>query len=126
VRQSLLEADRAFNRATQESGADGWVSSFDAGGGMIQAGTGEIQGLEAIREAMEGMLSPPGVSLTWDPIRAHASADGTLGFTVGEYEVTSPGEDGQPAVSHGLYVSIWRRQADGSWKVMMDLGNPTG
>ena len=26
----------------------------------------------------------------------------------------------------GIYVSIWRRQADGSWKVEMDLGNPTG
>ena len=104
---------------------DGWVSFFDDAGAMIQAGTGEIRGLEAIREVMEGTFSASGVSLTWDPTRAHASDDGTLGFTVGGYEFTSLGADGQPDVGHGLYVSIWRRQADGSWKVIMDLGNPT-
>ena len=126
VRQSLLEADRAFDQATQDFGVDGWVSFFDAEGAMIQAGTGEIRGLDAIREAMEVAFSSPDVSLTWDPIRAHASDDGTLGFTVGRYESKGPGPAGEPVVAHGLYVSIWRGQADGSWKVMMDLGNPTG
>ena len=74
---------------------------------------------------MEGTFSSSGVSLTWRPTRAHASDDGTLGFTVGEYESTSPGSDGEPVVGHGLYVSIWVMQPDGSWKVIMDLGNPT-
>ena len=124
MRRSLLSADRGFNRATQERGADGWVSSFDEEGAMIQAGRGEIRGLGAIREAMTGVFSSPGVSLTWDPVRAHASNDGSLGFTVGRYESTSRGADGEPAVGHGLYVSVWRKQLDGSWKVIMDLGNP--
>ena len=126
LNRSLMEADRAFNRATQERGADGWVSFFDADGAMILEGVGEIDGLDSIGEAMGGVFSSPGVSLTWEPVRAHASADGTLGFTVGSYESTSVGSDGESAVGHGLYVSIWRRQSDGSWKVMMDLGNPTG
>ena len=126
LNQSLMEADRAFNRATQERGVDGWVSFFDAEGAMIQQGVGEINGLDAIREAMGGAFSSPGVSLTWEPIRAHASDDGTLGFTVGDYESTNVGSDGEPTVAHGLYVSIWRKQSDGAWKVIMDLGNPTG
>jgi ketosteroid isomerase-like protein len=121
--QELMEADRAFNLATQAAGAEGWVSFFDSDGAMIQAGVGEIRGLQAIRTAMEGTLAVPGVSLTWDPTRAHVSNDGSLGFTVGTYVFTSA--DSESPVGNGLYVSIWRRQEDGSWKVMMDLGNPT-
>ena len=41
MRRSLLSADRGFNQATQERGADGWVASFDEEGAMIQAGRGE-------------------------------------------------------------------------------------
>ena len=126
LNRSLMEADRAFNRATQERGVEGWVSSFDADGALILEGLGEITGLEAIGEVMGGVFSSPDVSLTWEPTRAHSSDDGTLGVTVGEFMSTSVGSDGDSAVAHGLYVSIWRKQSDGTWKVIMDLGNPTG
>ena len=126
LNRSLIEADRAFNRATQERGVDGWVSSFDADGAVILEGLGEITGWEAIGEVMGGVFSSPDVSLTWEPSRAHSSDDGTLGFTVGEFVSTSVGSGGDSAVAHGLYVSIWRKQSDGTWKVIMDLGNPTG
>ncbi len=38
ARESLMEADRAFNRATQARGVDGWVSFFDAEGAMMDLG----------------------------------------------------------------------------------------
>ncbi len=93
---------------------------------MILQSVGEISGLDAIGSTMGDVFRSPSVSLTWEPVRAHASDDGTLGPTVGDYESTSVGANGERAVGHGLYVSIWRKQSDGSWKVMMDLGNPKG
>ncbi len=126
LNRSLMEADRAFNRATQQRGVDGWVSFFDVDGAMIQEGVGEVTGRDAIGAAMGSVFSTPDVSLIWEPSRAHASDDGTLGFTVGGFESTSMGPNGESAVAHGIYVSIWRKQSDGSWKVIMDLGNPTG
>ena len=54
---------------------------------MIQQGVGEIRGLEDVSAAAESMFTP-GVTLTWDPVRAHAPDDGTLGFTVRAYELT--------------------------------------
>ena len=121
----MIETDEAFNQATQELGAVGWASFFDDSGVMIQEGVGEIGGLDAIYWTMDAMFSAPGASLTWEPRWAHASDDGTLGFTVGDYESTGVDSNGQSALSYGLYVNIWRRQFDGSWKVLMDLGNPT-
>jgi len=124
LRSTLMEADRAFNQATQERGVEGWVSFFAEDGALIGEGVGEIRGTEAIREAV-AYLSDPAVSLTWEPIRADVAASGDLGYTVGRYTSRTEGEDGLVTVGQGLYVSIWRLQADGRWKVVMDLGNPT-
>jgi hypothetical protein len=118
----LMAADRAFNEVTQAIGSSGWVSFFDAQGAMIQAGRGEIRGLDAIGEAIAG-LDEPGFTLTWEPLRAQGSDDGTLGYTVGRY-VSTVVLASDTTLSRGLYVSIWRRQPDGSLKVVMDLGNP--
>jgi len=119
----LMAADRAFNQATQEEGLEGWVSFFVAQGAMIQPNIGEVRGLDEIRRVMGG-LDDPAVTLTWEPIRAQGSADGTLGYTVGRYESTVR-LAADTTVSRGLYVTIWRRQPDGSLRVAMDLGNPT-
>ena len=121
----IMEADRAFNQATAERGAAGWVSFFAPNGSMISAGVGEVQGAEAIQATMEGAFADASYRLTWEPSRAEVSASGDLGYTVGRYTSVRVGNLGQEVRSSGLYVSIWRRQEDGSWKVEMDLGNPT-
>jgi ketosteroid isomerase-like protein len=63
-------------------------------------------------------------NFTWAPERASVSAAGDLGYTVGRFSTRVIGPDGVEVERTGLYLSIWRRQADGSWKVEMDLGNP--
>ena len=119
----LMAADRAFNLATAESGADGWASFFVEDGTIVQSGVGQINGRAAIHAAMAPYFAG-GAKLAWDPLRAEASADGTLGYTIGEFESEGATADGETVISRGLYVSIWRRETDGSWRVVMDLGNP--
>ena len=120
----LMEADRAFSRDVGERGAEAWVSWFADDGAQIQPGAGEVRGKEAIRQLMAG-LDDPDFSLRWEPLRADIAASGDLGWTTGEYVSEGKGPDGEPRRGQGRYVSIWRKQADGSWKVVMDLGNPT-
>lgn len=125
ARIQLIEADRAFARATADRGVEGWVEWFDPRGSMIQ-GAGEITGPAAVRVAMGPLLSDSTVALRWTPSRAEVSDDASLGFTVGPYEVVArdpaPGEEA--IQSHGMYLTVWARQADASWKVLADIGNP--
>lgn len=121
----LMEADVAFNQAVANEGAAGWVSFFSPDGAMISQGAGESRGHAAIQGAMEEAFSDPTYQLTWEPLRAEVSRAGDLGYTVGRYTSSRVGSLGQSIRSSGMYVSIWRRQADGSWKVEMDLGTPT-
>lgn len=116
----LLELDRAFAADVAGGAADAWAGWFAAGGAMIQEGVGEIRGRDAVRDAV-AYLDRPGVSLHWEPDRASLADCRDLGWTTGEYTFR-PAPDG-PA-SRGRYVTIWRKQPDNSWKVVMDLGVP--
>ena len=119
----LMEADRAFAAAVAEGGTEAWVSWFTEDGAQIQPGVGEIRGHDAIRELMAG-LDDPNFSLTWEPRRSDIAASGDLGWTTGSYVSRGIGADGQPREAQGRYVTIWLKQPDGSWKVVMDLGDP--
>jgi ketosteroid isomerase-like protein len=120
----LMQADRDFAAEVAEGGAAAWASWFAEDGAIIQPQVGEVRGRSAIRDFMAA-LDDPNVSLSWEPDRADIAASGDLGWTTGHYVSEVRGPDGALQRSEGLYVSIWRRQADGSWKVVMDLGNPT-
>jgi ketosteroid isomerase-like protein len=61
--------------------------------------------------------------LTWEPLKADASGD--LGYTFGNWARKSKTAAGSDTTVYGNYVSIWKRQADGSWKYVFDSGNGT-
>ena len=115
----IFAADEAFNRVTGELGAAGWVDFFAPDGRIVVNGE-EITGKAAIREAMEPYLSA--VRLEWSPTRAAARAGSDLGYTVGRYRAILK-ENPDSVIATGTYVTIWERQADGSWKVALDVGS---
>jgi ketosteroid isomerase-like protein len=53
------------------------------------------------------------------------AASGDLGYTYGTYVLTSKDKDkdGKPIVEHGRYLTIWKKQKDGIWKVAVDMDN---
>ena len=61
--------------------------------------------------------------LTWTPLDAGISSSGDLGWTSGTYEFCSVDKDSKPTISQGKHTSIWKKQADGNWKIVLDMGN---
>ena len=59
-------------------------------------------------------------SFTWEPIFADVAADGSLGFTYGDWNTTNLSTDS--VTSMGRYLTVWKKQ-DGVWKVTADIGN---
>ena len=79
-----------------------------------------FRGPDAVRERMGE--DKPGVKLQWSASFTDVSDDGTLGYNYGRYESRRPGPDGQEIVRGGWFLTIWKRQPDGSWKYVMDNG----
>jgi len=70
-----------------------------------------------------GFLDDKNNRLTWSPVGADISASSDLGYTWGSYEFRAKGKDGSAKVEHGKYLTVWKKQADGNWKVAVDMGN---
>jgi ketosteroid isomerase-like protein len=115
-----LEAD--FMKATAEKGAQGYMSYYADDAAELPNGEDMLQGKENISKTMS-FLDQKDNHLTWTPVHADMAAAGDLGYTYGTYEFRSKDKDGKPTVEYGKYVSIWKKQKDGNWKVVMDMGN---
>ena len=63
--------------------------------------------------------------LSFAPTHIEASKGGDLGFSHGTYTATlTDPKTGKPAIESGKYVCLYRRQADGAWKAILDVDNP--
>jgi len=122
---ALMQADRDFARVTAERGLDGWMSFYaDDAVRIPQNLSGPpVQGLEAVRKFDARLFADPAVSLAWEPTDAGLYRGGALGFTRGRSEVRRRDAAGATTVvGRGRYLTIWRREPSGQWKVILDTG----
>lgn len=123
ARRSLLQADADFAREVAARGTEAWVEAFAEDGAMLVANTPLVRGRERIRALMSELGDPrkarAELQIRWRPLGAQVSDDGTMGWTYGNaVSVSSRGEQ------QGKYLTVWRKQPDGAWKVAADQGTP--
>ncbi len=122
--EDLMDADRAFNRMAQERGVrDAFLAYVGADPTMLSEGLPAIDGDEEVEKFLSGW--PDDVSLTWEPRKGRISSSGDLGYTWGTFVSRSKDAAGSEQVRHGKYVTVWALQDDGSWKWVVDIGNPS-
>jgi ketosteroid isomerase-like protein len=117
----ILKMEADFQKATAEKGWDGYVTYLADDAVELPNGESAVKGREAIRKYLGEWA--PGMSLTWTPTGSGMAASGDLGYTYGEYTLKSKDKDGHPVVRYGKYMTIWKKQKDGSWKAAVDMGN---
>lgn len=116
LEKELKDADLDFAKQTAARGLEGWMEFFAGDASTISSGK-VVSGKEALRKYYEAVFAGKDFSLTWQPTKAEAAKDGTLGYTYGNYEAREGTQ-----VSHGMYVTEWRK-INGKWKVVLDLGS---
>ncbi|AMY19578.1 MULTISPECIES: YybH family protein [Nocardiaceae] len=83
---------------------------------------GVAHGRDAIRDQISGMLTAD--SLDWlEGPEAFVDASGTLAFVRGKWSTTFTNSDGSQTISTGRNIEVVRKQADGTWKFVIDHGN---
>jgi ketosteroid isomerase-like protein len=78
---------------------------------------------KSIRETWAAMLGP-GTTVSWKVSKAEAAKSGELGYLHGTYSLSMKDPKGGPPVNDtGKMVEIWKKQADGTWKCIVDTFN---
>jgi len=81
-------------------------------------------GKEAIRKVWTNVMAIPGGNLRWASVKVEAARSGDLGYDTGAYTLTKNDASGKAVTTKGKYVVVWKKQADGKWKVIEDIDNP--
>lgn len=82
----------------------------------------QLRGRDAVLARMKDF--PKDATLTWSATFTDVSDDATLTYNYGRYELRAKGPDGTERTSGGWFLTIWKKQPDGSWRYVMDNGTP--
>jgi ketosteroid isomerase-like protein len=61
--------------------------------------------------------------MSWVPVFADVAGSGELGYTYGTYNLQIKGKKGDVETSEGTYISVWKKDKNGKWKLALDSGN---
>lgn len=114
--QSLVQAEYAFGRAVKAHGLRDGFLMYLAPNAIAFAPQ------PTAAKAFYASRKPGPSTLSWYPVMARLAGSGDFGFTTGPWQVSFTDRDGKPAVVHGDYVTIWHRDAKGSWRWLLDTG----
>ena len=113
--RSLAAAESAFAaHSLREDMRAAFIAHFAADGVMPRGGW------VVAREYLAPRAAPP-IILDWRPVFTEVAASGEMGLSTGPSKITSKADPSQPP-GYGQFVSIWKREAGGPWRVAVDLG----
>ena len=82
------------------------------------------KGKDAIRTALKPILADKNMSLSFTNSSADVSKSGDLAYTTGTYSMTmTNSKTKKPVTERGKYVTVYRKQADGTFKAVADINN---
>ncbi|HTX76702.1 MAG TPA: nuclear transport factor 2 family protein [Terracidiphilus sp.] len=116
----LFDLEAKFAKDVAAKGGAGFAEWFADDGVALGNGVAPLVGKVAIEKS--ATWSPNEYQLTWTPTDGMMGPSGDMGYTWGHYEGHSKDANGNPVTTSGRYMTIWRREKDGAWKVVLDAG----
>jgi ketosteroid isomerase-like protein len=118
-KQKMMDNDRAFSALSKAKGMkNAFLEYIDSNGVLLRPNQLPIVGADAIDYLIQ--INDSSYTMQWEPKGGAIAQSGELGYTYGLYAVKPSSKD---TTLYGTYVSIWKKQADGSWKFVLDSGN---
>jgi uncharacterized protein (TIGR02246 family) len=127
---ALADVRRAIDKGNAQW-SEGWakgepamVAAIFADDGVQLAGNGKIfKGPQQISEHQKAAMQSVDPDVKVTVTTGTVWLDGDTAYETGKYKYEYK-EKGKPAIDEGHYVTVWKRQKDGSWKLAMDMGVP--
>jgi len=118
--RAIMHSDSAFGEVASARGAAAAMRDYLADDGVLLASTQLIVGPGAASDYFDSRRS---FAISWVPRDARVAASGDLGFTVGDALSTSLGASGAATQRFTKYLTVWRKDADGPWRVAVTGAN---
>jgi ketosteroid isomerase-like protein len=121
--EAVRGADIAWAQAFSRKDVAGYLAFVDSMASIQQPNAPTVTGTAAIRALIEGFYALPNLTGTWQPTSVAASRSGELAYSRGTYELSYNDPSGKRVAERGKYIEVWRRQPDGTWKMVVESFN---
>ena len=118
-KQEIVLAENEFSAMAGEEGIPAAFLAFAAQDAVLKRGNNLVIGWDAIKERF-AKQTQGNVKLEWSPDFVDVSKSGDLGYTYGNYTLTSTDSLGNKVENTGIFHTVWKRQQDGEWKFVWD------
>jgi ketosteroid isomerase-like protein len=121
--EALRRLDAEWVKAAQSKQVDAWVAFYSDDAAVLPPNEAMATDKDSIRKSVSGLLGLPGLTISWQPTKVEVARGGDLAYLYGRYEVSFDEAPGKRTTDRGKIVEIWKKQADGNWKCIVDTWN---
>ena len=125
--QAIKETEAAWSKTALAKDAEKFTGYYADDASLLLADMPMVEGKEAIGKTVKEMMGDPNFSLSFQGSRFDVAKSGDLGYSHGSYTMTVTNPKTKKAVTDkGKYLTVFRKQADGTWKAAQDMVNSDG
>ncbi len=118
---AIRAAVKEWSAAAEAKDPEAFVSGYAEDAVLMLEDAPDISGMAALREGITGMMQDPNFALSFAADKVVVARAGDIAYETGTYTMTRSDPEGNPATANGSYVVVWEKQADGAWKVVLDV-----
>lgn len=115
----ILEVEKDFSDMVAQEGIQSAFLHFAANDVVLNRNNALIQGKEELRLYFDNQPLTDS-KLVWSPDFVDVSSAGDLAYTYGKFNFNAKDTTGKEINASGIFHTVWKRQADGSWKYVYD------
>ena len=123
IEETLRNADAVIANAVSNKNLDTLISFYAEDASLLPTAEPKVEGRDAIKKEWQHTFQIPDFTNKSNLTKIEISDDGTMAYTMGSYLATMQGEDGKQVQEPGKWVTIWRKQRDGRWLIIVDTYN---
>jgi uncharacterized protein (TIGR02246 family) len=118
---TIRAAVQEWSASAQAKDPEKFASFYADDAVLMLEGMPDVHGSAGIQEAIGGMMQDPHFALSFEADSVTVARSSDLAVETGSYSMTISDAKKKPATQVGHYVVVWKKEADGGWKVWRDV-----
>jgi len=123
IEDALQKANTSIENAVSNKNLDSLMSFYAEDACLLPTAEPIVKGKASIRKEWEHIFEIPDFNNKSTLTEIVISKDGDMAYSMGYYIATMMGEDGNAVQEPGKWVTIWKKQSDGQWRIAIDIYN---
>jgi ketosteroid isomerase-like protein len=120
---AINKADSLWDDQSAHNSAEGWLSFYTNDAIMMPPGEKTCTDTASRAVSIKAMFALPAANMRFQATKTEVSKAGDIGYSTGPYQFSYKDATGKEMHETGKFCETWKKQADGSWKCIVDIWN---